>query len=643
MASLNILNDPPQVSAPRPESWQCPLKQPIKVKAPDFFHGKTGEDAKLWLSRLERFHQCSGIGPDIAPFVFPTRLDGLAEQWFSWLPDHIAKDYAQLRAAFLKRFHNEAYVFEDGLQMFLDLQSKGIPEKVDWDDLVLQHSRICDSLGFTREFQRVESFISILPTDVRNYVKICDNSDLTQCALNAKRIIKSQNVHKRSNETVPSFQNTESSPKVNTIHAKTKKNRKFKPKTKQLKKWPCTYCGANNHKTKHCPKQRLKSPEQTKTEQTVPHIKTKQVSNPKTKTESSSTNFKTSVKPSSKRSTIKTQSKVDGPAVCPIFELSQGSHIKVSCSNDVELHTLIDTGANCNCISLDAYNRLSSNDKTLIEKHNFTQATSAGGSPLQIKGVSTISFKLNNSYYDSTTYVVKDLVVDLILGTKFLEAQGAVIDFSKSQIRLNDSYNLIMPRDFTLQGGSEAILLVDIKSDLPNEIDGLVKPNSLVRSFGLFMANSLGTTKQNKVPIRLFNPFEKPFKIKAKTKLGTFNPLSSNDTIEIIEDPDNRSKIPSVNQISTDQTTNNTQSSPSSKFDNSKHHHNLEFSEARIRLKESINLGKSDLTDDQKEQLLDVLAEHREAFSLEGELGNCTLIDHEISLKPGTRPIYQQP
>ena len=60
-------------------------------------------------------------------------------------------------------------------------------------------------------------------------------------------------------------------------------------------------------------------------------------------------------------------------------------------------------------------------------------------------------------------------------------------------------------------------------------------------------------------------------------------------------------------------------------------------------MKETINLSKSDLTDEQKEQLLDVLAEHREAFSLDGELGNCQLLDHEISLKPGTRPIYQRP
>ena len=111
----------------------------------------------------------------------------------------------------------------------------------------------------------------------------------------------------------------------------------------------------------------------------------------------------------------KQKSKVEGPTVCPIFELSQGSHIKVNCSNDVQLHTLIDTGANCNCISLNAFNSLSQSDKTDIEKQSYTHATSAGGSPLQIQGVASISFKLGKSSYETKVYVVQDLIVDLIL------------------------------------------------------------------------------------------------------------------------------------------------------------------------------------------------------------------------------------
>ena len=185
----------------------------------------------------------------------------------------------------------------------------------------------------------------------------------------------------------------------------------------------------------------------------------------------------------------KQKSKVEGPTVCPIFELSQGSHIKVNCSNDVQLHTLIDTGANC--ISLNAFNSLSQSDKTDIEKQSYTHATSAGGSPVQIQDVASISFKLRKSSYKTKVYVVQDLIVDLILGTKFLEQEGAVIDFSKGQFNLHDRYNMFMSEDFTLDGGCEAIVLSTIKGNLPNEVDGLVKPGSVINSRGLFMANSI--------------------------------------------------------------------------------------------------------------------------------------------------------
>ena len=83
-----------------------------------------------------------------------------------------------------------------------------------------------------------------------------------------------------------------------------------------------------------------------------------------------------------------------------------------------------------------------------------------------------------------------------------------------------------------VQNKNQKALLVNIKGNLANVVGGLIKPNSLVRSLGLYMANTLSSTKGNKVAIRLLNPFDTPFKIKAKTKLGTFSPLSSSDIIQ---------------------------------------------------------------------------------------------------------------
>ena len=56
---------------------------------------------------------------------------------------------------------------------------------------MLEHSGICDKLGFTKDYQRVESYISILPPEIKGYMKCINHSDTTQCARHAKWIMDS--------------------------------------------------------------------------------------------------------------------------------------------------------------------------------------------------------------------------------------------------------------------------------------------------------------------------------------------------------------------------------------------------------------------------------------------------------------------
>ena len=142
---------------------------------------------------FERFTVCSGLGPEIASFVLPAYLDDLADSWYNNLTDeNIKNDYGLLRCAFLDRFHNEVNTFEDALKEFIEIQQKGIPQDVDWDDLVLKHNRICDRLGFKKDFQEVVSFKSILPPGVQPFLRLRDNPDLTECARHAKILIESE-------------------------------------------------------------------------------------------------------------------------------------------------------------------------------------------------------------------------------------------------------------------------------------------------------------------------------------------------------------------------------------------------------------------------------------------------------------------
>ena len=69
----------------------------------------------------------------------------------------------------------------------------------------------------------------------------------------------------------------------------------------------------------------------------------------------------------------------------------------------------------------------------------------------------------------------------------------------------------------------------------------------------------------------------------------------------------------------------------------------LSFEQAREKLKSEVKWGDCDLTREQQDRLLDVLVNNIQAFSLNGELGDCDLIEHEIKLEDNARPINKKP
>ena len=69
----------------------------------------------------------------------------------------------------------------------------------------------------------------------------------------------------------------------------------------------------------------------------------------------------------------------------------------------------------------------------------------------------------------------------------------------------------------------------------------------------------------------------------------------------------------------------------------------LSFEQAKEKLRSEVKWGDCDLTTEQQDQLLDVLANNIDAFSLNGELGDCDLMEHEIILEDNTRPLNKKP
>ena len=623
--------------------YQCVPE--IKIQEPPLFSGYYEEDARDWLDKLEFYLECQKFSSNYdRALVLASRLDKLAQAWYMNLQDYIKGDFTLLKTEFLLNFVESRFQTNS----IVDIREPKLESEQDWFDFEQNFAKYCKQNGFTDEAHKILLFKRAMPEHIQHGLELFNGGykTVSQCAATARTVCnclcldtncpyrtrKLQNSNKweysdtqvkvtesnkgksltpnKSPSSLSSAKSETQKPNVNSIHnspsvlhtrsTQTKQKVKSKQKRKSRQKQPCINCRSNGHKTTSC------------------------------KSSSMSTNSETQHGLSSK-------SKLN---ITSQFDLSYSSHIYVNFSNGVKLHTLIDTGANCNCISEAAFNRISERDRSNI-KPTLGEAKSAGGAPLKIVGESVLSFKLGEGNFSVSVYVVDSLIVDFILGRNFLGSQGAVLDFSKNTIKLNSKYTLYMPHDVVVGPGREQILCVHLKGKIPNAVDGLVTSNSRIQSLGLFMANTLNTTSGTNIPIRILNPHKTSITIKKNTKVGTFAPLSASDLITPF-DKTQQSQNPNVSHIN-HSNSNKSNHSANKSSANSIHHHNLSFEEARKILADTIDLSNSNLNDTQKEQLLDVLAKYREAFSLKGELGNCNLLKHEIPLKPDTRPIYQRP
>ena len=315
------------------------------------------------------------------------------------------------------------------------------------------------------------------------------------------------------------------------------------------------------------------------------------------------------------------------PRVCPIVPLSDSIHVRVNfqtCRDSI--NALVDTGANCSCISTAVFNNLPSNTKTALKVSDFQSAKTAGGADMNIKGQVTVQCTIGKNAYLVDAYVIDDLITDMVLGQNFLKENNAMIDIAKSQLRLRKSYNVKAQTRLKVEpDGQEHVY--GIIADLPNAVDGQVTPHPNLTSKGLYLANSLSTPKDGKVLIRLMNANSLPITVPKNMSIGVFQPINQQDDLIPLGGMDQSENAPQVNNIKV----------------GDRQEQSAKFVEAREKLQETIQWGDCDLTEEQKGQLLDVLAKNAEAFSFDGELGKCDLMTHKIDLEPGARPVYKKP
>ena len=160
-----------------------------------------------------------------------------------------------------------------------------------------------------------------------------------------------------------------------------------------------------------------------------------------------------------------------------------------------------------------------------------------------------------------------------------------------------------------------------------------LEDTSKIDTKGLFIANALVTSRSDsQVVVKVMNINDKAVTIPKNMKVAIFEPVQKSFSLTKLD--------MDTQQIITQSQT--VQTVTPCKKTTSIYTTGKAFEESRDKIAKQLLLGDHDLTENQKERLLDALARNLQAFSFDGELGECDLMPHKINKQNDVIPIYKK-
>lgn len=300
------------------------------------------------------------------------------------------------------------------------------------------------------------------------------------------------------------------------------------------------------------------------------------------------------------------------------------------------VHFLIDSGCTSNIISQHVFERISKGVRDQLMPYE-SQGRLADGSQMEISGTIELSGRLRDVAFVSA-FLVCPITEDAILGMPFLENNACVMDFRLQSLlmkgrelkctnrfgdRLQSKVQVV--HKVTIPSHSEMIVKGRLCVKTTNKV-GVVdrwEENPKVAP-GLLLGTCLAEVDGKlQVPIRCINITQTPIVINAGSCVGMFHaveiPGDGEVDVRRITDVLNKGSSQTEDHLSVD-------SMPE---------------HVRSVYQEAIKLCT---TDRERRSIGQLLVEFQDVFSRsDTDVGRTHLVEHSIPVKPGTRPIKQQP
>ena len=297
---------------------------------------------------------------------------------------------------------------------------------------------------------------------------------------------------------------------------------------------------------------------------------------------------------------------------------------------------LCDTGAFCNCVSLQYYKTCLARTTSLTPHRKYQNFTSANNSVLDVVGSVKLNIKLGGRFISAVFHVIDKLSQDVILGVEFMERTGALLDYRYKQMSLFDgsvSVPLLTSIDLTravktikrirIPAQHEVILPARIPR-LPDNTLGITETLPHTSEKGLKVASALVDCGQNISLCRVANPTNRPVLWPAGHAFAYLSTLPADDVgvnlIDVSEcfndtngDENDKRDIHDSNADNVADTREENTDTTSGVGD-----HEMPSHEERLRILHDlgVKIGDDVLNKEQSERLSKLLYEYRDIMAL---------------------------